>query len=135
MVNRVTIKPDGPLIFSGELRLENAQGDLLSRDTEMFLCRCGHSGNKPYCDGAHKKTGFRDAAEIHDEKQEAPAGEDGLVITIRENAMLLARGPMLISNPDGSSGTTRNKAAFCRCGHSSNKPFCDASHKLCGFSG
>ncbi|MCW8988789.1 MAG: CDGSH iron-sulfur domain-containing protein, partial [Gammaproteobacteria bacterium] len=30
--------------------------------------------------------------------------------------------------------TTRTKAALCRCGHSENKPFCDARHKQSGFT-
>ena len=50
------------------------------------------------------------------------------------NAMLIAKGPMKIISEDGRFETSRNKAAFCRCGHSANKPFCDASHKACGFS-
>jgi CDGSH iron-sulfur domain-containing protein 3 len=27
-------------------------------DLKLFLCRCGHSENKPYCDGTHRKNGF-----------------------------------------------------------------------------
>jgi len=133
-VNIISIKPNGPLIARGKIRVENSQGVLLIEDKEVFLCRCGESGNKPFCDGAHKSTGFTDPAQFHDEKTEAASGDDSLTITVRENAMLIAKGPMHITSLDESCQTTRNKAAFCRCGHSDNKPFCDTSHKRCGFT-
>lgn len=44
--------------------------------------------------------------------------------------MLIAKGPMRIFGSE-SGESQRNKAALCRCGHSANKPFCDASHKTC----
>lgn len=133
-MNIITIKANGPLIARGKIRVENSQGMLLTEEDEVFLCRCGESGNKPFCDGAHKQCGFTDAAKFHDEKSEPATGDGPLTITVRENAMLIAKGPMRIINLDESSQTTRNKAAFCRCGHSGNKPFCDASHKQCGFA-
>jgi CDGSH-type Zn-finger protein len=33
-------------------------GKTVNRVTEVWLCRCGHSRNKPYCDGSHKAAGF-----------------------------------------------------------------------------
>ncbi|MCF8571962.1 CDGSH iron-sulfur domain-containing protein [Gordonia sp. HY002] len=48
---------------------------------------------------------------------------------------LLVRGPISVSNPDGSAFTpTRQTVAFCRCGRSTISPMCDGSHKL-GRSG
>ena len=55
------------------------------------------------------------------------------MVSPRENAMLIAKGAMTIQSEDGSCTTTRNKAALCRCGESAKKPFCDVSHKQCGF--
>ena len=129
MTNSITIKKNGPLIARGKIRVEDSDGNLITEEDEVFLCRCGASQNKPFCDGAHKDINFSDAAEINDDKLEKPEGNAGVVITVRPNAMLIAKGPMSIASSDGSSETTRNKAAFCRCGHSNNKPFCDASHK------
>lgn len=52
------------------------------------------------------------------------------VIKSTENGPYLVSGDVTISDQDGGhyeiNGTT---AALCRCGHSSNKPFCDGSHK------
>ena len=132
-VNILTIKPNGPLIARGKIRVEDGDGALITEEDEVFLCRCGQSANKPFCDGAHKNCGFKDPAQFHDDKTEQAAGDDSLTITVRENAMLIAKGPMQIQNLDESCQTERNKAALCRCGHSENKPFCDASHKRCGF--
>jgi CDGSH-type Zn-finger protein len=57
-----TITPyrDGPLIVRGDFRLVDQDGTEIDpgRDT-VALCRCGKSGLKPFCDGTHKKVGFR----------------------------------------------------------------------------
>lgn len=134
MSHTVLVIPNGPLLARGEIRIENAEGKLIECTQEAYFCRCGHSANKPFCDGAHLQNGFQDKALIHDEKTEALQGSSPLVITVRPNAMLIAKGPMNIISEDGRFHTSRNKAAFCRCGHSANKPFCDASHKACGFN-
>jgi CDGSH-type Zn-finger protein/uncharacterized Fe-S cluster protein YjdI len=48
---------NGPLRCSGPLSLHDGAGTAAFAMT-TFLCRCGGSRNKPYCDGTHKKTGF-----------------------------------------------------------------------------
>lgn len=132
-VNTIMLRPDGPLIARGKIEVQDADGQLLARGDDIALCRCGASKNKPFCDGSHKESGFQDHGQFSDERAEEMVGEGPLVIQCRENAMLLAKGPMQIVSRDGQSSTTRNKAALCRCGHSTNKPFCDAKHKQSGF--
>lgn len=57
----LTIAPqrDGPLKASGNLEVVSGTGRTINRATEVFFCRCGHSRNKPYCDGSHRKAGFQ----------------------------------------------------------------------------
>ena len=55
----LTPKKDGPLYFSGNLELVSGTGRTINRMQETWLCRCGQSNNKPYCDGTHKKIGFK----------------------------------------------------------------------------
>lgn len=40
-----------------------------------------------------------------------------------------------ITLPDGSVVTKEGTFSLCRCGASKNKPFCDGTHKTCGFAG
>jgi uncharacterized Fe-S cluster protein YjdI len=51
-------RPNGPLFLRGRLRIVNADGRLIRHDTRVALCRCGASGNKPFCDGSHRRIGF-----------------------------------------------------------------------------
>lgn len=61
----ITIKPTkhGPYKVSNIKNLKNSREDVLKTNEEMYLCRCGGSKNKPYCDGTHLKIGLNDNKE------------------------------------------------------------------------
>ena len=61
---KVTPGKDGPLQVEGNLEICGASGRTVSRETKTWLCRCGHSANKPFCDGAHRKAGFKDDGKL-----------------------------------------------------------------------
>ena len=134
--NRIKVRADGPLLCTGDVEVYDSKGRLLKKSADLVLCRCGQSADKPFCDGSHRNAAFRHDGMFVDAKlEEAGEAAGPLQISVRENAMLIARGPMTLQCADGSVGATRNKAALCRCGHSRNKPFCDGSHKAAGFEG
>jgi CDGSH-type Zn-finger protein len=136
--NSIMVRPDGPLICMSDtaVLVQDADGNILKQDTDIALCRCGASGNKPFCDGSHKSSGFHGEQEFTDERAEDITGEKGaLVITVKPDAMLSIQGPVTIFSRSGNSVTTRTKGALCRCGQSGKKPFCDISHKKSGFKG
>jgi CDGSH-type Zn-finger protein len=184
------------------------EGPSFPSSNEYDLCRCGHSNNKPFCDGTHEEIGF-DGTETADrapyneraEKfdgptlalrdQEAlcafarfcdPGGKIWALIeqtddpnarqlTIREgmscpsgrlvlhdkeskkifepnlppsigviedpalevSGPLWVRGGVTLESADGTPYETRNRVTLCRCGESSNKPFCDGSHASIKF--
>lgn len=51
--------PNGSLKVVGNLELVSGTGRTINKVTQTFLCRCGHSKNKPYCDSSHKAVGFQ----------------------------------------------------------------------------
>ena len=51
--------PNGPLKLAGNVEVVSGTGRTLNRATQLFLCRCGQSKTKPYCDGSHKAAGFQ----------------------------------------------------------------------------
>lgn len=55
----ITILKNGPLMVKGSLSIKHKDGKEETQK-EVYLCRCGQSENKPFCDGAHKKCGFKD---------------------------------------------------------------------------
>jgi CDGSH-type Zn-finger protein len=134
--NSIMVRPDGPLICKGDadITLQDADANIILKDKEFALCRCGLSKNKPFCDGTHKTKELKMTQVFNDERKEDITGIVGdLIITVNTNAMYSTKGPVTIFSRDGLSKTTRTKAALCRCGFSEKKPFCDAKHKECGF--
>jgi CDGSH-type Zn-finger protein len=236
---RIDVTKNGPYIVKGGVPLHKMRivrdendnaidwedlGPIDAGDT-YALCRCGHSENKPFCDGAHVAAGFDgtetaskddflDAAEVlrgtdltmydnksfcigagycHgigsawalsqvdgntdvgiDDKAEAQAfvekAHEIAILEVAEcpsgrlvlertktgeviepdfgqpsialiedtsrgiSAALWVRGGIPIFDEAGEAYEVRNRVTLCRCGQSSNKPFCDGRHYEAGFS-
>jgi uncharacterized Fe-S cluster protein YjdI/CDGSH-type Zn-finger protein len=56
----VTPTPNGPLEVLGQITVMRADGTVLRETKRSYLCRCGHSANKPFCDGSHSREHFVD---------------------------------------------------------------------------
>lgn len=71
---KVTVRNNGPLRIEGEIALCDQDGRAfgLGGRTGISLCRCGHSANKPFCDGSHAKVGFDSAVAARDLPPPAP---------------------------------------------------------------
>ncbi len=217
----IEVTKDGPYIVRGTIPLHvevitpndtgnswsYQQGREFATKDGTALCRCGHSRNKPYCDGSHLHAGvdltetasFRPLLEsaeeidgprysltdneaycafarfcdngdrIWNEVQEAGAAHEKLSVYIAHqcpggrlliwdrqtgtpvevplpvslslledpaesvSGPLVLRGGIRVQSASGQSYEIRNRQALCRCGASSNKPFCDGSHASIGF--
>jgi uncharacterized Fe-S cluster protein YjdI/CDGSH-type Zn-finger protein len=55
----VTLVANGPAYLRGPIALKDAAGNILYEGKRVALCRCGASGNKPFCDNSHLSTGFQ----------------------------------------------------------------------------
>jgi CDGSH-type Zn-finger protein len=213
---KIRICKNGPYLFSGGIPLANmiigidAEGYSYEwRDGKEYLlkenyalCRCGQSGNNPFCDGTHARVNFdgtetasrRDylkqarkisglELELTDAKKlcaiarfceraggiwdlvQKPDTPEAKGIAIEEagncpsgrlvvwdkqgkaiepkfepsialvedpqegmRGPIWVRGGIPIESADGSTYEIRNSVTLCRCGKSTNKPFCDGSH-------
>jgi CDGSH-type Zn-finger protein/uncharacterized Fe-S cluster protein YjdI len=56
---RIQKLADGPLLVEGNFEIIAASGRVAWRGDKAALCRCGASQNKPFCDGSHKRVGFK----------------------------------------------------------------------------
>jgi CDGSH-type Zn-finger protein len=218
---RITVSQDGPYFVEGGVPLiraeivANEEGESVGwRETERIdagetymLCRCGRSGDKPFCDLTHFSVGF-DGTEtaghasyaeiavdilgtglnLHDarqlcaearfcdragglwnlvsqcgdpsirelaieEAQLCPSGRyvacdpegtamepelEPSVVLVEDPEMgvsgpLFVRGGIEIVDSEGEPYEVRNRVTLCRCGQSTNKPFCDGTHIAAKF--
>jgi len=128
----VYVQRDGPYVVTGRFTL--AARGAPRDDASVVLCRCGHSNNKPYCDGSHTRIGFVDPGLVAATGlQCSGSSSTPLAITPEPDGPLVCLGPLVLLGVDGS-GCECDRALLCRCGASATKPFCDCRHAQIGFA-
>lgn len=58
---QIKVNDNGSYRVMGDVELVDKEGNVFETKKSFSLCRCGHSANKPFCDGTHKKIGFESA--------------------------------------------------------------------------
>ncbi len=68
MPTKITPLNNGPIRIEGDFEIYDPQGNRfgLAGRSAISLCRCGHSANKPFCDGSHSRIGFQDPVTARD---------------------------------------------------------------------
>jgi len=70
---KITALPDASLMIETVEELSDGSGRAVK--VPVYLCRCGASRNKPYCDGAHAAVGFKAPAAAITGSRRAPKSE------------------------------------------------------------
>ena len=81
-------KADGPYVVTDLKNLASRKGPIETKP-QMALCRCGQSGNKPFCDSTHNKIGFNsdEQTDRATDKRDNYAGKD---VVIHDNRSICA---------------------------------------------
>lgn len=56
---KIQVRPNGSLRVTGTVDFVDAEGKIIRTETNFSLCRCGHSQDKPFCDGSHRTANFQ----------------------------------------------------------------------------
>lgn len=64
MDNKIIVSENGPLEVSGDFQFVDSEGNEYPRKAKVYLCRCGLSNKKPFCDGSHKRGGFESSPRV-----------------------------------------------------------------------
>ena len=123
---------NGPNLVTGQLTFVTPAR--VRAMQSAMLCRCGHSRDKPFCDGAHVRAGFRDAAQLPAKIESEAIGTGSLTIRPIANGPNRCEGPLVIRGSDKRRASS-TLTLLCRSGESQRKPYCDGTHKNIGFQG
>ena len=72
---------------------------------------------------------------MNNEEQQQETAPAATEIKVIPNGPLMVFGDLQVTDGAGNVVMRSNKTTFCRCGESKNQPFCDGTHKTCGFQG
>jgi CDGSH-type Zn-finger protein len=88
---KISLREDGPLVVTAPPVLTDGAGAAIETKAVAALCRCGHSRNKPFCDGSHKDAGFSSApdhSKIRNKAIEYSGEVDGCQVTVSYTPVL-----------------------------------------------
>lgn len=132
-VNQIRVRENGPLAVNAAITLVAADG-ATSNVLRVTLCRCGKSKDMPFCDRSHVATGFVASGETLTRPSPNLERRGGaLVVTPLRNGPLDVRGPVELCTGTWRTIDRTLAVRLCRCGQSSDKPFCDGSHRAANF--
>jgi len=94
---KIDVLENGPLIVHNLEKLSNSKGIKLETDEKLALCRCGHSSNKPFCDGTHKNVGFIGERESNASLSKERTYE-GKELNIHDNRTICCHAGECVSN-------------------------------------
>lgn len=130
VANELLVTSGGPLKMTGNITLINEDGSV-SHANSLSLCRCGASKIRPFCDDQHLEIEFFDSGAVTQLSDWMPITRpQTITVTCVKNGPLKFRGYLRIFNKKGQECITMG-GALCRCGKSSNKPFCDNEQGCC----
>jgi CDGSH-type Zn-finger protein len=128
---------DGPLLMVGDLDVRTPDGEQITHEHRLTLCRCGMSRNQPFCDNSHLRRSWESGPTNEPQDDWPPpregAGAEATKIITKSDASLDLRGHLRIYHSDGRPLAELGRVLLCRCGQSRNKPFCDGSHETAEF--
>jgi CDGSH-type Zn-finger protein/uncharacterized Fe-S cluster protein YjdI len=128
-VNVTRIRENGPLAVNAAIELTGHGATF-----RATFCRCGASQNKPFCDGSHVGAGFVATGEPPTGATDPlPQRSGALLVTPRKDGPLVVRGNLEVCAGTGRVIGRMTQGAFCRCGGSKNKPYCDGTHAKIDF--
>jgi CDGSH-type Zn-finger protein len=92
----IEVTKNGPLIVKNLNNLRNSKNEQIKTRSTIVLCRCGHSANKPYCDGTHSTINFSGDREIDKplDKEKTYVGDK---ITIHDNRTICSHAATCVS--------------------------------------
>ncbi len=130
--NEAMVTNGGPLQITGNITLVNEDGTVQYAN-HLTLCRCGHSGSRPNCDGQHLEREFLHSGKISEASEiSASARPSKITISCIKDGPITFRGRLRLHNQYGQE-CVKMRGSLCRCGQSTSKPFCDGSHERTGF--
>lgn len=103
---------NGPLEVDCKDVVIMQEGKKLEAENRAYLCRCGKSKNKPFCDGSHSEAGFESKREISEEVLQTYKGKE---LTINFNRSICA----------GASECVKRLSSVFKSGEGSNWIFPD----------
>jgi CDGSH-type Zn-finger protein/MOSC domain-containing protein YiiM len=131
------VHDDGPYNLTGAFELQDnkRRAFTIIGNSHVLLCRCGESKTKPFCDSTHyfKQERYRSQPRAAERGEPASVSAEGTVRVSKDGPYMVS-GAVTVEDQKGCVYRRDGELIkLCRCGHSSNAPFCDDTHLTNGF--